>query len=62
MQALGKDMAAAVAIHPGNPIPTLLLPPAKWALPESTRKKPSSFEAWVQSSASLGKSWQQSPE
>jgi hypothetical protein len=43
MQALREDMAAAVAIHPGNPIPTLLLPRAKWALPESTRKKPSSF-------------------
>jgi hypothetical protein len=43
MQALGEDMAAAVAIHPRNLIPTLLLPRAKWALPESTRKKPLSF-------------------
>jgi hypothetical protein len=34
MRALGDDMAAAMAIHPGNLIATLLLPPVKWALPE----------------------------
>jgi hypothetical protein len=48
MRELREDMAAAVAIHPENPIATLLLPPAKWALPESTRRKPPSFSSMAE--------------
>jgi hypothetical protein len=39
MQVLGEDMAVAMAIRPGNPIAMLLPSPAKWELPESTRRK-----------------------